>query len=296
VKTILYASPFVPAEWIEAHGLRPCRGGKKSGQPFSGLRGICPFARAFVEEAAGAEDIAGVVVTTTCDQMRHAVGLVERRSDRPLFLMNVPATWQTTAARKLYRDEVERLGRFLVNLGGESPSREKLAAVMIRHDDTRKTLRNATQRVPCSTAVPLALVGGPILDDDRSLFDIIHQAGGCVVLDATEGGLRGLPAPLDRARLGHDPLDALVEAYFGGIPDAFRRPNDGLYTWLSRELAAREVRGILFWRYVWCDVWHAELHRLRQWSPVPVAEIGDGEAVSPARLSGRVEAFVETLR
>ena len=77
----------------------------------------------------------------------------------------------------------------------------------------------------------------------------------------------------------------------------FRRPNDPLYAWLGRELPARHVRGILLRRYVWCDLWHAELHRLKQWSPVPLVEIdvADDEPSVASRTAGRIEAFLEML-
>ncbi|MGA2034962.1 MAG: 2-hydroxyacyl-CoA dehydratase family protein [Thermoguttaceae bacterium] len=328
MKTISYVSPFVPVEWIEAHGLRACRATLAGERGTGAVRGVCPYARAFVQAALDGAEVGGVVMTTTCDQMRHAAALVERHSDRPLFLMNVPATWQSPAARTLYRDEIRRLGRFLVELGGRSPTPAELAAVMLRCDEDRAALRLEGPRLPgekgtgtfcrngpagashkrCLSPFPvpggtpapqgvrLALVGGPLLQGDEAIFEMVHRAGGRVVLDATEGGRRSLPAALDRTRTAQDPLESLVAAYFDTIPDAFRRPNDGLYQWLDRELAAQEVRGILFWRYVWCDLWHAELHRLRQWSRLPVLEINDGDAASPARVIGRIEAFLEVLR
>ena len=85
---------------------------------------------------------------------------------------------------------------------------------------------------------------------------------------------------------------------FGAIPDVFRRPNDPLYTWLGREMTARHVRGILLRRYVWCDLWHAELHRLQTWSPVPLVEIdvADDELSVTSRTEGRIEALVEMLQ
>ena len=57
------------------------------------------------------------------------------------------------------------------------------------------------------------------------------------------------------------------------------------------------MRGVLFHRYVWCDLWHAELARMKEWSPVPVVEMDacdDGD--SRDRVSGRIEALLEMLR
>ena len=87
---------------------------------------------------------------------------------------------------------------------------------------------------PARGAVSIALVGGPLRPHLFELFDIIRRSGGEVVLDATTTGERTLPSPFDRRRVGEDPFSTLVEAYFGEIPDAFRRPNSRLYQWLKQ--------------------------------------------------------------
>jgi benzoyl-CoA reductase/2-hydroxyglutaryl-CoA dehydratase subunit BcrC/BadD/HgdB len=90
----------------------------------------------------------------------------------------------------------------------------------------------------------------------------------------------------------------LASAYFGGIQDASRRPNSGLYKWLKRKLTDRGVRGIIFHRYVWCDMWHAELQRLKDWTGLPVLDIdttGDNET-RRHRTENRIHAFLETLQ
>ena len=136
------------------------------------------------------------------------------------------------------------------------------------------------------------------MKSELDLFDMIEQAGGRVVLDATETGERGMCRAFDRQRLAEDPLAELADAYFAGIPDASRRPNDELYTWLERELAGRGVRGIIFHRYVWCDMWHGELGRLKDWSDLPVLDIdsaGDSEIEKP-RIQNRIRAFLEMLQ
>jgi benzoyl-CoA reductase/2-hydroxyglutaryl-CoA dehydratase subunit BcrC/BadD/HgdB len=136
-----------------------------------------------------------------------------------------------------------------------------------------------------------------LFDDESDLFRMVEEAGGRIVLDATETGERTLPAAFDRRRVRDDPLLELANAYFGHIPDAFRRPNSELYVWLARELDRRGVRGILFRRCVWCDTWAAELGRIREWAPVPVLDIDvDGhDDASRARTAGRLRAFLEML-
>ncbi len=148
------------------------------------------------------------------------------------------------------------------------------------------------------TGLPLALVGGPLMAEDRSFLEMLEEAGGRIVLDASEGGERTLPATVDGRRLREDPLEELVRIYFDSIPDVFRRPNVRLYQWLGEHLKAHAARGIILRRYLFCDLWHAESHRLRQWSDVPVLDIDvtAGDQGESRRILGRIEAFLEMLR
>ena len=223
--TVVYVCPFVPPEWIAAHGLRPeriipglgaCAAG---GGSMPASAGVCPYARSFVNAAAVADRQADAVVfTTVCDQMRRAAEVFSTLSDRPVFLMNVPSTWQTPAAMQLYVDELRRLGRFLARLGGKAPNDEQLAAVMLAYDADRAAHRfplrvSASPRLrvfpdAAAASVPLAVVGGPLAAGQEELLDMIEQFGGHVVLDATEGGELTLPPPLEVPRVHQDPLAA----------------------------------------------------------------------------------------
>jgi len=293
--TIVYSCPYVPAEWIAAHGLLPRRLVPLPAEGASiapRAEGLCPYARAFINEAAaaGAE---GIIVTTLCDQMRRAYDLLVRGTITPAFLLNVPKTWQTVAAQRLYLDELKRLGRFLVRLGGRTATREGLATEMIRPD-----AHAACTAAPGRDArVPIAVLGGPLMQRDRVLFDLVEEAGGRIALDATETGRRGQPRPFDRRRIAEEPLMELADAYLG-IADASRRPNSELYVWLRKELAATGVRGVLFHHYVWCDAWRAELARLKEWVGLPVLGLdSDGhDETNPARLRTRIRAFLEMLQ
>jgi benzoyl-CoA reductase/2-hydroxyglutaryl-CoA dehydratase subunit BcrC/BadD/HgdB len=328
MKTIIYTCPYVPAEWIAAHGLSPSRIiPDTSGAASTGCtEGVCPFVQGFINMVITDKQAGGVVITTVCDQMRRAYDILVRRCDIPLFLMNVPNTWQNVSVQKLYIDELKRLGRFLIGLGGMSPLDSTLAEIMLEYDSARTsifgiggylparqyaekivafgkdglsvTLDNITLPESQIEGVPLAILGGPLMRQDFDIFDIVEQAGGHIALDATETGQRGMCAPFDRRGLREKPLLELASAYFCGIQDASRRPNSGLYNWLKCRLTEREIRGIIFHRYLWCDMWHAELQRLEDWSDIPVLDLdtmGNNET-EKQRTTNRVRAFLETLR
>jgi len=327
MKSVAYTCPFVPAEWIAAHRLRPHRIIPRAASTSAAVvpTGMCPYVLAFHESACRSEPAEAVIVTTACDQMRRAAELIERDCDRPVFLMNVPSVWQTASALKLYVDELKRLGAFLVRLGGAAPSTEFLIEVMLKYDAARSAVRAARGLISprrhaelivesCrgvdpaidldspaaagpATGVPLALVGGPLRREDLVIFDLVEAAGGTVVLDGTDAGERTMPAAFSRRRLRGDPLAELADAYFGSIPAAFRRPNSGLYQWLKAELARRDVRGIVFVHYLWCDIWQAELGRLKEWAGTPVLDLDiSGQDDSATRVKGRIESFLEMLQ
>jgi benzoyl-CoA reductase/2-hydroxyglutaryl-CoA dehydratase subunit BcrC/BadD/HgdB len=362
---VFLTSPWIPAEWVAAHGLEPrgiwgepgfCRGAL----PLSA--GVCAFAEACARfagncthppqicpslpvrnergesrreglliqnatsprpsppAALGGEgekrlpscrhhpdttvpgavtleetsEKAAVVFATTCDQLRRGFDSVSRGA--PAFLFNVPATWQTPAARQLFRGEIERLGRFLQELGGRTPSPEQLREAMRQQGEARARLQ-AARGERATDGVPLALVGGPLPAAQGRLLEIIEAAGGRVVLDATENGEPGRFPPLDPGPAGADPLEALVSGYLENLAGVFQRPNTPLYAWLRPRLIARQARGIVLWHFTGCDLWRAEAQSLRETFGLPVLllEADEAQSGSPRDL-GRLEAFVETLR
>lgn len=328
MKTIVYTCPYVPAEWIAAHDLHPSRimpstvGANGS---LELVEGLCPYVHSFINEVMADKNACAVIVTTLCDQMRRAFDALIRRCNLPAFLMNVPRTWQSVNAQKMYVDELKRLSRFLIRLGGKSASDQTLIEVMLRYDSARASIRAAIPYLsarryaeaiaafgrdgPSSvppgktvdklslSGVPLVIIGGPLVKGDLDIFDMVEQFGGQIVLDATETGERGMCTPFDRRRIRDDPLFELANAYFNGIPDASRRPNSELYKWLKARLGDRTVRGIIFRRYIWCDTWHAELWRLKEWTELPVLDIdvgGDNET-HQHRAPNRIRSFLEML-
>lgn len=328
---VFYASPWVPAEWIKAHGLEPRGVWYAEGfasQPLPLAAGACAFAEALMELAERHPGSA-VIFTTHCDQLRRGFDAAASLTKCPLFLFNLPATWQTAVAAKLFTAELERLGRFLVELGGRAPSSDGLNQVLNEWQAARSSLLKAAARLPArqfaealarfygdgpagvaedarqtrAEGVPLALLGGPLPRSRWQLLDIIENAGGRVVLNATEPGERNLwhESP-PSSRVGSSganggPLDSLVRNYLDHCIDVFQRPNTRLYDWLREHLAARKARGIVLWHYVGCDLWRAEAQPLREAFGLPVLLLDADEAAADSlRNAGRIQAFVESLQ
>jgi hypothetical protein len=90
-------------------------------------------------------------------------------------------------------------------------------------------------------------------------------------------------------------LTLLTRRCLANCVDVFQRPNTRLYDWLRERLAARQVRGIVLWHYVGCDLWRAEAQPMREAFGLPVLLLEADEAALQ-RNTGRLEAFLESLR
>jgi benzoyl-CoA reductase/2-hydroxyglutaryl-CoA dehydratase subunit BcrC/BadD/HgdB len=337
---LFHASPWVPAEWIKAHGIEP-RGLWYADDlnlgPTRSSAGTCAFAQAVVRFAETHPEKA-VLLTTHCDQLRRGFDTLAGSLPSRAFLFNLPATWQTSVAERLYDCELERLSRFLLALGGQLPTPEALRQTIDAYARARKTLLaqaevclarayaeaiarfhwdGPSESVDLSitaspsgaatardSAIPIALLGGPLPRVQWPLIDVIERAGARVALNGTEAGERSLwtvspsevQVPPDAAALSAMRL-WLARSYLRNGVDVFQRPNDRLYVWLKARLTARAIRGIVLWHYVGCDLWRAEAQSLREAFGLPLLLLDAGDAPSAsARDNGRVEAFVESLR
>jgi benzoyl-CoA reductase/2-hydroxyglutaryl-CoA dehydratase subunit BcrC/BadD/HgdB len=294
MKTVGYHSPFVPPEWIAAHGFRPVRLQANDAPADEDQRaGVCPFARGLAH-ALRTADVDALALAPACDQDRRCAEIAVEGFPAPVFWMHVPAAWEAPAALRYYRDELSRMGRFMERLGGRSPSPKRMSTAVDAAECARASPRKRRAR---GRAAPVAVIGGHLLMRDRFVFDLLSAAGAQVVLDGTDDGERMRPSRIDRRLLKTDSVGALAKAYFNALPDAFRRPDAAFMQWISRETRARGARGIVYLRYVWCDLWHAALDRIRESARLPVLDIDlSGQGDARARHEGRIQAFVDTLR
>jgi len=331
---VYLTSPWVPAEWVKAHGLEP-RG--VWFEPEFDLErtalsaGVCAFSES-VARFAELHPQAAMVFSTHCDQLRRGYDGLESVRPERRFLFNLPATWQTPVARRLFDSELERLGRFLRGLGGREPVIGELETLLVQSWCQRSRLLSAAPALsarqfaeaaarfhwdgqirlpgagadeggerPGARAVPIALVGGPLPRAQWRLLDALEGAGSRVVLNATEVGERSLGSP---PQAGGDEPARLPESGPGlgqicleRMVDVFQRPNTQLYAWLGERIRARQARGIVLWAYIGCDLWRAEAQSLREAFGLPVLVLDADEVANGwTRLTGRIEAFVESLQ
>lgn len=329
---LFHASPWVPVEWIKAHGVEP-RGLWYADElnlgPTRSSAGTCAFAQAVVRFAETHPERA-VLLTTHCDQLRRGFDTFASSLPGRAFLFNLPATWQSSVAEHLYDCELERLSRFLLALGGYPPTAEALGKTIDAYARAREALLAQAEICPArvyaeliarfhwegppasmaegsaahDSAVRLALIGGPLPRAQWHLIEVIERTGARVVLNGTEAGERSLWRGLSaekQANPGPDWVSSmrlwLARNHVRNCVDMFQRPNTRLYAWLKERLAARAVRGIVLWHYVGCDLWRAEAQSLREAFGLPLLLLDAGDAPpASARDNGRVEAFVESLR
>lgn len=333
---VFLTSPWIPAEWIRAHGhsgtgFQPVQleieANMTGRMPVPLQAGVCAFAERLVRFAEAQPDSA-VIFSTACDQMRRGFDTAMLHGQPRVFLFNLPATWQTPAAKEMFRAELKRLGQFLLTVGGHAPSLERLRQEMLQSGAARKCLlesapasspRGFAEAVarfhwdgtfspppPAAPAnqIPLALVGGPFLAPHWKLLDEIEAVGGRIVLNATKTGERSLSPSFELESHGDEgvaatgnPFDALVHGYCDNIVAVFQRPNTRLYSWLKPRLASRQVRGIVLWHFTGCDLWRAEAQTLRETFGLPVLllEAGSEPGNAPRELT-RLQAFVEMLK
>ncbi len=300
-RTVGYCSPYLPVEWILAHQLVPKRivpGAYPDDAPVAHLPGLCPVARSFGSFVASSTSFAGFVFSTRCDQMRRMSEVASLLTSVPVHLFGFPHV-RSDGAASMFRFELERMSAFLASLGG-----------CLSLDMLRASLHASIEsevfagKVPALPAISLngepsakriALVGGPLLSEHSIVYDMIRESGGEVVLDGTERSTRCQPS-FDPSMVEKDPVEALVQGYTSNIADVFVRPNDAFFSWLVGAVKESGAQGVIVHRYLWCDIWHAEVQRIKEALDIPVIDIdSDLGPFDTGRTVTRLKAFLEVV-
>lgn len=300
---VVYSCNSIPPEWIAAHGFHPVRltASVTHGDDSKySTMGLCPYIKSLLHSIQSTTNMRAFILTTICDQMRRSYELMEQESSLPVFLFNVPKVRTNSLSHQMYKEELLRLGEFLVRCGGTSPNIALLEDTILRYELQRcdqqreDQINNPRNR----NEFRLAIIGGPLMEEHQTLLDQIKQMGGCIVLNAAENGLMGLPQPMNRVRLKTQPLDELMHMYWELMPAVYHRPNTFMYDCLQREIEARGVQGILFLHYTWCDLWKAELNRIKETFQLPMVvleENGSFDNGSRHRQFTRIQMLLEMI-
>lgn len=209
-------------------------------------------------------EVDGMVLSTSCDQMRRAAEWLN--DDARVFLFNVPSTLHQ---ERLLEAERARLVKWFQGLH-ERPGEKKTCAILPRNGNDRawpSTLNSAPLHV--------GVLGGHFCGDQQSLVRFFEERGVCISLWGCEGG--------------------------EWVGDVFQRPNTLFYEQVQAVIAERHLDGILVARTTWCDVWRLVSVRLHEVVKVPVLEwVMDsqyqGQSFPDGSSTTRLEAFCELLR
>jgi benzoyl-CoA reductase/2-hydroxyglutaryl-CoA dehydratase subunit BcrC/BadD/HgdB len=287
MKKILCSSQYIPAGWISAHGLQPVMelSGSFCNSEGEG-EGICTYAETLYRNALS-ENIDAVVFTTGCDQMRRISDLV-RSAGKECFLMNIPSTWKNPVSIEIFKDELKRLSIFLSKQSEEEFSYEILKEELFKNKKRPEEIRKGKR---------ISLMGGPMTGSDKGLIKLLVENGANIALDATEQGEIANP-DIDFNNLEKDPVAEIANAYFYDMPDIAKRPNLQFYEKIEKLIEEREIEGIIVRVYPWCDLWHAEVQRIKEYFDTPVLQITadvNMEFEKDKRLQTRINAFLEMI-
>lgn len=291
LQVIATTGPQVPHDRIRAHGYTPVTLPPLASAQGSPSAGVCAAAHGWAEALLSDESrFAAAVLTTRCDQLRQTFETLRARTSLPLFLLNVPATHGTETARRLYEDELKRLDRFLSRLG----------ELRCETHSSRAFSPQSAADACRSTALT---AGGEASLSDRALRlmpDAAEAAASpiirvfrvgllaCCLTEADDAVLRMLP------QVG---LQIAVHAAEGTVdtPTIAQRPNAPFFAWLRQTSRAAGLEGWIHVRQPWCDLYHAEVPRMKSATALPWLDLETGARPAFATLRTRAEAFAETL-
>lgn len=297
MRKVLHCSRWVPEWLIRAAGFQPewfVSGYPVPIGPAPDSEGVCPFARMFVNHGCARDDVAAVIFTTDCDQMRRSVEWIAPDSATRFFLMNVPAT-VTGHAQELYVSEAERLLSFLTaELGGD-----RLSVALFRKCLGEVSAGNVCDRSVLSAScagVPVALIGGHTCIPSEELVRLLSKNGAEVVFNWLSRN-DGLGMNVDGASASDVSSLLRLNAgrQFESIRDISQRPNERFHRQLRQDLAESSPRGVVLVRQLWCDRWHLEMLRLRKSLGIPLLDLELNGPFVDATARCRIQAFVESL-
>ena len=265
MKTIAVLSLAIPDEWFAGLEVALVRDiNSVPSEPLTLRAGMCGTL-AFLPALLAQVD--GLVLTTSCDQLRRAAEWLN--DEARVFLFNFPSTRHQ---ERLLEAEKARLVKWAVQL--PQPA-NRLIPCCEAGRDARTQGRQDARREDNKVTLSIGVLGGHFCGDQQSVVQFFEKRGIRISLWGCEGGER--------------------------VGDVFQRPNTAFYEQVQAKIAERHLDGLIVVRTTWCDVWRLACVRLHEVVKVPVLEwVMDGQCQGQSFPDGasttRLEAFCELLR
>ena len=265
VKTIAVLSRAIQDEWFNGLEVALVRDvNSASPEPLTLRAGMCGTL-AFLPALLAQMD--GLVLTTSCDQLRRAAEWLN--DDARVFLFNFPSTRHQD---RLLEAEKARLNKWVAQLA-QTPGR--LRPCCEAASDARPLGQQDVSLDGGKETLSIGVLGGHFFGDQQSVVRFFEKRGIRISLWGCEGG--------------------------EWVGDVFQRPNDAFYEQVHAKIAERHLDGLIVVRTTWCDVWRLASVRLHEVVKVPVLEwVMDGQFQGQSFPDGasttRLEAFCELLR
>lgn len=269
MKTIAVLSRAIQDEWFNGLEVALVRDVNSAPpEPLTLRAGMCGTL-AFLPALLAQVD--GLVLTTSCDQLRRAAEWLN--DDARVFLFNFPSTCHQD---RLLEAEKARLVKWGQGLPGR-PGENSACATPPRSGHDRAWPSTLAPE-PCPLNPDpflIGVLGGHFCGDQQSVLRFFEKRGIHVSLWGCEGG--------------------------EWVGDVFQRPNDAFYEQVHAKISERHLDGLIVVRTTWCDVWRLACVRLHEVVKVPVLEwVMDGQCQGQSFPDGssttRLEAFCELLR
>lgn len=335
VKVIGYTCSYVPEELIIAAKLQPYRV-SNIGASTSALTPsfVCPFASATLENILKLEDfVSGIVVAHTCDPMWRLYDILQKKVDKPLFLLRVPHNTDSELSLDFFRMELIRFKEFLEENFGEKIDGKDLLSSIELCNETRNLLKNiymlnsggkykinAFERFQLTLAsmwmpktefnaqiktlslnndenygnVRLHVNGTAIYD--LNLIKVIEESGGFVASDDLCTGSRYFWSNVEKL---NDPILALAHRYLRRTPCPSNGPLEQRLEYIEFMVKEFKAQGVVTFAERFCDpILYDSVHIRNMLSKngIPITVIDyENPTQEIGRIKNRLEAFIESI-
>ena len=291
------------------------------------------------------DGLVGMALAQTCDTMQGLADIWRRNvAHIPLFHFGMPLRLDSPSARQYLLAELRSLRERIQALSGHPISDDALWDSIAVYNRTRALVRRLYARAPVLAPSDLyalvraafrtpketynehmaQLLDQPLIPPNQGtrgnsprmllagceladpvLFDVVAQAGGCVVGDILDLGERyfavdvATAPPGESAAPGQDPLEALADRLLALTPTPTKyHLRSGRVAQMVSLIQERNADGVIFARFKFCEPhgfdYAGMAHALAQ-AGVPHLLVELEQASQAGQLRTRVEAFIEML-